>query len=267
MSTYIVSPGTGKKFSREEGFWRLMFSLNEEMNKRANIIDMINYIEQKLVFRTIEVGNGLEINVVNTNLKYPDGNYYRKIVISNTQQEGVNVKVNDINVGTQPAKTINFSGPFSATQTTPGEIKVTFEGNLLTGIDVRENGILVSGSPFNTINFITPSGSSVFSVSAGIVNVDLTNIGGFNQIDNFVSVYTGPTMVSGQLVVSGFFGTNTPDPKSIIVTINGLVLEYNDNPLLSDFQVSGNDLILNVDSLNFSLESNDKIQAYYWIIT
>ena len=173
MSTYIVSPGTGKKFSREEGFWRLMFSLSEETNKRVNIIDMINYIEQKLVFRTIEAGEGIQLNVVDTTLKYPDGNFYRKIIISNTFKEGVKIKVNDVNIGTEPAKTINFIGPFSAVPVSSNEIKVIFDGNLEKSINVTENGNPVSGSPFNTLNFITSSGTSVYSVVSGIVNIDL----------------------------------------------------------------------------------------------
>ncbi len=312
--TKIVKPGVGRKFSRDEGFWFILNTLKESSGFRANIIDTINYIEQKLIFRTIEAGNGISVNIVNTGQLQPDGiTPYTKLIISNTLQEGVNIEVNGIPIGTGPATTINFEGNISALQESPGNIKITvenvsvsslgtdfsvsylgtqintssiqninFQGNGVVvtetsagyidvtinqnnSIYVTENGIPVSSGPFSVLNFLAVSGS-ITHTSGNIIDINLLSNAGFNDIENFISVHTGPTIVSGTFTISGYFGSLSPNPKNVIVHINGLALEYNTNPFLSDFIVSGNNLTLNISNIGYPLDNGDNIQTYYWLI-
>lgn len=306
----IIKPGPGRKFSRDEGFWFILNTLKESSGFRANIIDTINYVEQKLIFRTIESGEGISINIVDTGQLQPDGiTPYTKLVISNTLQEGVNVEVNGTPIGTQPATTINFEGKFSATQIFPGNIKLTLEGidsdfsvsyfgtqvntssiqninfqgtgvvvtetsagyidvtiNQSNSIQVLENGNPVFSNPFTTLNFIATSGT-ITHTSGSIVDINLLNNAGFNNIENYFTIHTGSTVTSGAVVISGYFGSLNPDPKNIIIHINGLALEYDTNPVISDFSVSGNNLILNIDNIGYPLDFGDRIQAYYWMIS
>lgn len=307
--TKIVKPGIGRKFSRDEGFWFIFNTLKEISGFRGNIIDTINYVEQKLIFRTIEAGNGISVDVVQTGQYQPDGvTPYTKLVISNTAQEGVNIKVNGIPIGTGPATTINFEGNVSAIQTSPGNIKITIDQNVSgsdfnisynnsqintnsiqninfqgTGVSVvetssgfvdviinqtntvqiYENNIPLSGNPFTTINFIATSGV-VTQSSGGIVNINLLQNAGFNNIENFIFTYSGFIITSGIYTLSGYFGAYTPNPSNIIIHINGLALEYDSNPLNSDYDISGNNLILNIQNIGYPIDNGDRIQAYYW---
>ncbi|MEM4260720.1 MAG: hypothetical protein QXG00_05780 [Candidatus Woesearchaeota archaeon] len=307
--TKIIKPGVGRKFSRDEGFWFILNTLKESSGFRANIVDTINYVEQKLIFRTIEAGEGISIDIVNTGQLQPDGvTPYTKLIITNTMQEGVNVEVNGFPVGTQPATTINFEGNFSAVQTSPGNIKLTLESiapefsisylgskintssvqninfqgtgvvvtetsagyvditiNQSNSIQVFENGVPVSSNPFSILNFIAASGT-ITHTSGNIVDINLLNNAGFNNIENYLFIHTGSIVTSGSVVISGYFGSVNPEPKNVIVHINGLALEYDTNFFNSDFSVSGNNLILNIDNIGFPLDNGDKIQAYYWMV-
>lgn len=307
--TKIIKPGVGRKFSRDEGFWFILNTLKESSGFRANIVDTINYVEQKLIFRTIEAGEGISIDIVNTGQLQTDGvTPYTKLIINNTMQEGVNVEVNGFPVGTQPATTINFEGNFSAVQTSPGNIKLTLESiapefsisylgsqintssvqninfqgtgvvvtetsagyvditiNQSNSIQVFENGVPVSSNPFSILNFIAASGT-ITHTSGNIVDINLLNNAGFNNIENYLSIHTGSIVTSGSVIISGYFGSVNPEPKNVIVHINGLALEYDTNFSNSDFSVSGNNLILNIDNIGFPLDNGDKIQAYYWMI-
>lgn len=307
--TKIIKPGLGRKFSRDEGFWYIFNTLKDLSGQRANIIDMINYVEQKLIFRTIEAGRGISIDIDNTGQFYHDGvTPYTKIVIKSTLQEGVTVKVNNVNVGSKPATTLNFEGNVSAFEVSPGNVKIVigsaislpssfnvsqsgtqintapiqninFTGNGVnvvetssgfidinitqnSFINIQENGVNVSGSPFHTLNFIVTSGT-IFGVS-GVANINLLNVLGFNNLEVETNIYTGVTVTSGLVTLSGFFGSLNPDPSKILIHINGLALEYDSNPTLSDFQISGNNLILNVDNIGYPLDNGDKILYYYW---
>ncbi|MEM5877521.1 MAG: hypothetical protein QXF12_01450 [Candidatus Aenigmatarchaeota archaeon] len=309
--TKIIRPGLGRKFSRDEGFWYIFNTLKDLSGQRANIIDMINYVEQKLIFRTIEAGRGISIDIDNTGQYYHDGvTPYTKIVIRNTLQEGINIKVNDVDIGSKPAITLNFEGNVSAYEVSPGNVKIIigtaisslnsftisqsgvqintspiqnidFTGNGVNVVEtssgfinvnitqnnvinIQENGVDVSGSPFHTLNFIVTSGT-IFGVS-GVANINLLDVLGFNNLEVRSNIYTGTTITSGSVILSGFFGSLNPDPEKILIHINGLALEYDNNPLQSDFIISGNNLTLNVDNIGYPLDSGDKILFYYWYV-
>lgn len=306
--TRRTGPGIGRKFSRDEGFWYIFNTMKEKSPVRANIIDSINYVEQKLVFRTIEAGTGIKIEILDADGLPPENTPYTKLRLSGTMQEGVNIRVGGTPIGTVPATTLDFDGPVSAAQTSPGTVKITVEAGA-ADFDVLASGAVVNTGPiqnlnffgdgvvvtesgpgemdieisnlgtvliqedgvplpgtFTTLNFVGVSGA-ITDLGGGVVQLNLTPDGGFNIISPFNAVFTGATVPSGSYTVSAFFGTDSPDPTEVIVMVNGLVLEYSLNPILSSFDVLGSDLLLNVDNMGFPLEQDDKITSYYWNIT
>lgn len=307
--TQITKPGIGRKFSRDEGWWRVYQSLKDNPPIRANILDTINYVEGKLVFRTIQAGTGMKIEILDADGFPPQTTPYTYLRISSTLQEGVNVTKGGSPIGSGPATTLDLGPGLSAVQLTPGTIQIINDGSVgssnlivyssgvqvntapvqslnfvsgavvtetsaghiniaisnLGGISLEDSGIPVSGGPFTTLNFVGASGLSIVTdLGGGVAQIDLGAVTGFNDITPFNFTYTGVTVTSGVFTVSAFFGTNTPQEKDILVMINGLVLEYNPTPVLSDFTVSGNNLNLNIPNIGYFLDTDDVITSYYW---
>jgi hypothetical protein len=221
--TKKTNPGLGKWPSRGEGWWRIYNSLKDRNGDRGNILDSINYVEQKLVFRTIEAGTGLKIEILDADGFPSSETPFTYLRLSSTITEGVNIKINGTPVGSGPATTLNFTGSVSAVQTSPGEISISFTGTGGSGVS----------DPFN-------------------------------EIIPYNYVYSGALIVSGQTTVSGFFNGQLPAASDVIININGLTLEYDTNAAISDFQIVGSNLILNVNNIGYPIDNNDRITGYYW---
>lgn len=184
--TKKTGPGIGKWPSRGEGWWRIFNSLKDKQGTRANILDSINYTEQKMVFRTIEAGSGLTIEVLdadkNATLEQP----FTYLRLSSTIQEGINVKRNGIDFGTGPVTTLDFAGGVSMYQTAPGEVRVFVTGGDGANIDIQEAGVTKNSRPTTLINFV--SGATITETVSGQVDIRI-NQGNFIQ-NNGVPIST-----------------------------------------------------------------------------
>jgi hypothetical protein len=265
MTVKIIPNPIGKKNTRDEGFWNIFFSMNEDVPNRANILDTINYVERKLIFRTIEGKNGINVSVEDV-----DGNSYTKETKITIEVDssainsllGINVLENGVTANTVPVKTFNFTGAgVSVTEASAGIVNISITNMGL--FEVRVDG---SSYPsfFTTFDFKNNS-DAIKNVGGGVVEIDLSALGGFQTIETNNVIYTGAFVTSGSVVLSGFFGPNTPDPSSTIVSLNGLILKYSTNPSQTDFKISGNNLEIIVDNLDYGIDSDDEIIAYYWL--
>lgn len=266
MTVKIIKPPIGKKFSRDEGFWTIFTTMDEDLApNRANILDTINYIEQKLIFRTIEGKDGVSVNIEDV-----DSNPYtteQKITIGIDTSAivsllGITVLKQGVTANTVPVTRFNFTGDgVTVTETSAGTVDIN-----ITNLGTFEARIDGSAYPtlFSTFNFVNGN-NFVKNAGGGVLEIDLSAIAGIQIIDTQSIVYSGVTITSGTAILSGFFGPYAPNPVSTIVSINGLILKYSTNPATSDFDISGNNLIINVDNLNYSLDNNDEIISYFWI--
>lgn len=298
--------GVGKKFSRAEGFWRIFNTMKDKQDERANILDVIDFVEQKLVYRTIEAGTGVKIEILDADNFNPNETPYHKIRIGldGTIAGGINIFSGGSAVSTTPTNNLNFLGIVSAVETSPGTVDLiidfdvlgqgvvkntepvksinftgagvvvteTSAGNLDVNISnlgtfgLQENGNPIGSSDFTTFNFIGVSGA-VKDAGMGVAEINLSAIRGINEVIHEVTFLAGTSVASGSHTLSAFFGTYLPDGDDVIITINGLTLEWSPNSADSDFEVSGSNLVILVDNLGYPLDSDDKIAGYYWTTT
>lgn len=299
-------PGLGKKFSRGEGFWRIFNTMKDVQDERANILDVIDFVEQKLVFRTIEAGPGVKIEILDADNFNPNETPYHKIRIGldGAVAGGITIQTDGTDVTTTPATTMNFLGNVSAVETSPGNVDLvidldvlddgvvqntspvktinftgagvtvteTTSGNLdvqisnLGTFSVQENGATIGGTDFTTFNFVGVSGA-VADAGGGVAEINLASIAGFNDIIHEATFFTGVPVSSGSHTITNFFSGYSPNGDDVIVSINGLTLEWDPVSANSDFEISGSDLVILVDNLGYPLDSDDKISGYFWTTT
>lgn len=180
--TRIIDPGIGTGYSRKNPLWKIQFTDYELDGKKANILDLIDYTQYKLVFRTLEAGPGLRIDLVDADNFFPETTPYQKIVLSidSSALATISTRLEVRKDGTVEGvgSILNFLGPVKITQAVSGA-----PIDIAVGINVSENGTPVNTDPVQNLEFTGVSVSAV-EVSPGHVKVDIGSTTGITvQVD------------------------------------------------------------------------------------
>ena len=263
----VKSPVT-RQFSRNEGWAHINFTNKDQPPLRGNVIDTIDYPNQRLVFRIIEAGPGLRIDLVDAHSFPSNTTPYSKLVISLASAITANLLSVQVSGGVvDPAvNTINFRGIVSAVSVAPGVVDVIVSSSTggIAGVSASVSGVGMGGG-YTELSWVNIPDGVVTDAGGGVLLIDLS--GAFTKplvVNHFRQTYPGPSVNAGTLVLPGFFGTVTPAPDHVTVSLNGLVLTYSTNPSLTEFDVVGNDLIIDVTNLGYPVDPGDVIQAYSW---
>lgn len=184
-----------------------------------------------------------------------------KLVGSEFQLDGIARSIHDLGTNGILVRT---GGTTAATRTvtgTAGRIVVT-NGDGVAGnptLDLATSGVTpgVYGSATTVPQVTVDAYGRVTNVTEVVIS---GGGGGGGQHKVARTVWSGGTVSSGEVTLTGIFGSDTPDVQSLIVSMNGVMLAYDTNAAVREYYIDGaspSDLKIVVDNLSVPVENGD----------